>query len=377
MMNLSTLTENDLSGFSDFDGHERVLRIQDPETGLLAFIGVHNRNLGPAMGGCRMMPYESEAAAIRDVLRLSRGMTYKNALAGLPLGGGKSVIIGNPFKDKSIAMMAAMGRAVQSLNGGYITAEDSGTGEADMITMSKETPYVGGLPPENGNLGGNPSPVTAWGVFNGLRSAVRHRYGGSSLAGLKVAVQGLGAVGYDLCRFLYKEDVEVIVTDVRPSVIDMARNEMPDLRVMQPDQIFSTEANVFAPCALGAQLNEKTIPQLKVDIVAGAANNQLATPEDEDRLAQRHILYVPDYAINAGGVIAVAYEYFHRSGLNPFAHDLTRESMMTHVGRIDQTINKIFELAESQGMTTGRAADDLAQSVFMRDGREIPSVDRG
>ncbi|HEY8189140.1 MAG TPA: Glu/Leu/Phe/Val dehydrogenase dimerization domain-containing protein [Micavibrio sp.] len=366
-MDIFDLTENDLSGFSDFDGHERVRRIRDPETGLLAFIGVHNRNLGPAMGGCRMVAYESEEAAIRDVLRLSRGMTYKNALAGLPLGGGKSVIIGDPFKSKNEMLMAAMGRAVQSLKGNYITAEDSGTGEADMITMSKETDYVVGLPAAGGDLGGNPSPVTAWGVFNGLRAAVRRRYGSGSLTGLKVAVQGLGAVGYGLCRLLHKEGVELIATDIRPAMLDMAKKELPGLHVMQPDHIFGADANVFAPCALGAQLNERTIAQLKVDIVAGAANNQLATPADEDRMAQKHILYVPDYAINAGGVIAVAYEYFHRAGANPFSHDLTRETMMEHVERIDQTINDIFELAETRHITTGRAADQLARSIFKED----------
>ncbi|MBI2235018.1 MAG: Glu/Leu/Phe/Val dehydrogenase [Micavibrio aeruginosavorus] len=365
-MNIQDLRADELAAFADYDGHERVRRIEDPETGLLAFIGVHNRNLGPALGGCRMLPYESEAAAIRDVLRLSRGMTYKNALAGLPLGGGKSVIIGDPFKIKNEALMTAMGRAVNSLKGDYITAEDSGTGERDMIAMAKETEYVVGLPGDGtGDLGGNPSPITAWGVYSGIRAATRHRYGANAMIGLKVAVQGLGAVGYDLCRYLYEEGVELVVTDVRQAVLEQICAEMPDVHVMQPENIFSVDANVFAPCALGAQLNENTIPQMNFDIVAGAANNQLATSQDEDRLTQKNILYVPDYAINAGGVIAVAYEYFRRIDTNPFPYALTRDAMIAHVGRIEQTIEKIFLLAEQQNITTGRAADRLAESIFL------------
>lgn len=364
-MDFQDLTSDRLSHFADYDGYERVRRVHDPETGLLAFIAVHNRNLGPALGGCRMLPYASEDAAIRDVLRLSRGMTYKNALAGLPLGGGKSVIIADPFKQKTDAMMAAMGRAVQALHGHYITAEDSGTSEQDMVTISQETDYVVGLP-NNGpdDLGGNPSPVTAWGVFCGLRAAVRKRYGSDTLTGLKVAVQGLGAVGYDLCRYLYNENAELVVTDMRNDVIDRIRAEMPGVHVMQPEHIFSADANVFAPCALGAQLNANTIPQMKFDIIAGAANNQLETADDEDRIAQKGMLYVPDYAINAGGVIAVAYEYFRRTGMSPFAQ-ADRAVMMGHVGHIGQTIEKIFALSEQQDITTGRAADRLAQSIFM------------
>lgn len=367
-MTYADLTADRLNQFPDYDHHERLRRFEDVETGLVAFIGVHNRNLGPALGGCRMRPYEGEAAAITDVLRLSRGMTYKNALAGLPLGGGKSVIIGDSFTGKTEALMRAMGRAVESLKGDYITAEDSGTGEDDMIAMSHETKYVVGLPHQAGDLGGNPSPVTAWGVFNGLRAGVRRRYGSDALTGLKVNVQGLGSVGYDLCRLLHKEGVELTVTDIRPALIEQVRNELPGTRMSAPDDIFSIEANVFAPCALGAQLNKDTIPKLKVDIVAGAANNQMATPDDEDRVAQKRILYVPDYAINAGGVIAVAYEYFAAAGLDPFGTPLTRDAMMNHVGRIGDTIEQIFDLADEQKITTGHAADRLARSIFLAQG---------
>lgn len=370
-MNFTDFGSDLLNRFPDYDHHERLRRFEDAETGLVAFIGVHNRNIGPALGGCRMRPYESEDSAITDVLRLSRGMTYKNALAGLPLGGGKSVIIGDSFTGKTEALMQAMGRAVQSLNGDYVTAEDSGTGEHDMIAMSKETKFVVGLPNQAGDLGGNPSPVTAWGVFNGLRAGVRHRYGSDALSGLKVAVQGLGSVGHDLCRLLHQEGVELTVTDIRPALIEQVLAELPGTRSVAPDDIFKVEANVFAPCALGAQLNKDTIPQFSVDIIAGAANNQMATPDDEDRVAQKNILYVPDYAINAGGVIAVGYEYFAASGQNPFNVPMTRDSMMAHVGRIGDTIEQIFLLAEAQNITMGRAADKLARSIFL-DGAKAP-----
>ena len=238
-----------------------------------------------------------------------------------------------------------------------------------MIAMSHETKYVVGLPHQDGaighDLGGNPSPVTAWGVFNGLRAGVRRRYGSDALTGLKVAVQGLGSVGHDLCRYLHQEGVELIVTDIRPAVIEQVCAELPGTRSVAPDDIFSVEANVFSPCALGAQLNKDTIPQMKVDIIAGAANNQMATPDDEDRVAQKRILYVPDYAINAGGVIAVSYEYFAALGKHPSGTPLTREAMMAHVGQIGGTIERIFELAEQQNITTGRAADQLARSIFL------------
>lgn len=373
-MTYTDLGTADLKTYSDYDDHETIRRCEDPETGLVAYIGVHNRNIGPALGGCRMRPYESDAAAITDVLRLSRGMTYKNALAGLPLGGGKAVIIGDPFKDKSEALMRAMGRAVQSLNGHYITAEDSGTHEDDMIAMAHETKFVVGLPPQPGtvghDLGGNPSPVTAWGVFNGLRAGVRRRYGSDALTGLKVAVQGLGAVGHGLCRYLHQEGVELIVTDIRPAVVEQVCAELPGTRSVSPDEIFGVEANVFSPCALGAQLNRDTIPQMKVDIIAGAANNQMATAEDEDRVAQKGMLYVPDYAINAGGVIAVCYEYFAATGAHPAGTPLTRAAMMDHVGQIGDTIERIFQLAEAENLTTGRAADQLARSIFLNQDKQ-------
>lgn len=369
-MDIKDLDVSTLSAFPDYDGHETIRRIQDPQTGLLAFIGIHNGNLGPALGGSRMFAYESENDAIRDVLRLSRGMTYKNALAGLPLGGGKTVIMGDPRTLKTDALMAALGRGVESLDGRYITAEDSGTNEHDMITISKETSYVVGLPSEAGAVGGDPSPVTAYGVYKGIKACAMRRYGSEDLKGLRVAVQGLGAVGYALCQYLFEEGAILTVTDVRDESLARAQQEMPGITVVKPEEIFDVDAQIFAPCALGAQINDNTVPRLKVDIVAGAANNQLAKPVHGKMLADKGILYAPDYVINAGGVIAVCYEYAERTGRNPFSHDLTRPNMMSHVEKIGPTLAKIFNISESRSITTAQAADELAEAIF-RDKKSV------
>lgn len=363
-MDIKDLDVSFLSQFVDYDGHETIRRIQDDETGLLAFIGVHNGNLGPALGGCRMFAYISEEDAIKDVLRLSRGMTYKNALAGLPLGGGKSVIVGDPRKLKTDALIRALGRGVESLGGRYITAEDSGTNEHDMITISKETSYVVGLPSAADSVGGDPSPVTAYGVYKGVKACAQRRYGNDSVKGLKVSVQGLGAVGYALCQYLHAEGAVLTVTDVRQESLERAQQEMTGVSVVAPEDIFDVEAHIFAPCALGAQINDATLPRLKVDIIAGAANNQLATPAHGQMLADKGILYAPDYVINAGGVICVAYEYCQRIGKNPFNHDITRAHMMSHVEKIGSTLEKIFNIAEARGITTAKAADELAEAIF-------------
>lgn len=365
-----------LGTYADYDGHYKVRRFRDPETGLDACIAVHNINLGPALGGCRMYPYASEQDAIRDVLRLSRGMTYKNALAGLPLGGGKSVIIGDPAKDKTEALMEMMGRAVQTLGGDYISAEDSGTNMTDMGLMLRHTPYVMGQKTEEGKLGGDPSPVTAYGVFCGMKAALRRKYGSADMDGLKVAVQGLGAVGYDLCRRLDEEGAELFVTDVRAAVLEKAQKAFRTVHVVAPDDIFAVDAQVFAPCALGSQLSERSISQMRFDVIAGAANNQLATALDGGALAKKGILYTPDYALNAGGVIAVAYEYFERSGKNPFGHDLTRANMMIQVEAIGKTLDTIFDMAETRSITPDRAADALAEDIFMGQARQTLRQER-
>ncbi len=367
------LTHDVLKTFADFDGHEKVVHVTDEATGLNAFIAVHNTNIGPALGGCRIVRYASERDALHDVLRLSRGMTYKNALAGLPLGGGKSVIIANPHKDKTPDMMRAMGAAVHALGGAYITAEDSGSSEKDMEIIATQTPYVVGMHAAAGSLGGNPSPVTAWGVYNGLRAAVKHRHNAEALAGLRVAVQGLGAVGYELCRLLHNDGVKLTATDVRESVLAQAQKDFPGIQTTAPADIFSAEADVFAPCALGAQINAETIPLLRAGIIAGAANNQMATPGDHAALARRGILYVPDYVINAGGVISAGYEYFNASGFNPYQLRLTREAMMEHVGRIGPTVTKVLNIAVSRGVMPAQAADEMAEAVF----RTVPGAANG
>ncbi len=366
-MNYRDLDSSVLSSFVDYDSHECIRKFEDPQTGLKAFIAVHNTNLGPALGGCRMYPYADEADAIRDVLRLSKGMTYKNALAGLPLGGGKSVIIGNPQDMKTASLIAAMGKAVHTLEGRYITAEDSGTNVADMEVMAAHTPYVMGRQDPDSALGGDPSPKTAYGVFCGMRAAVRHRYQRDDMRGMTVAVQGLGAVGFDLCRRLHEQGASLIVTDIQSKSLDRARDAFGDhVRIVSPDDIFGVEADIFAPCAMGAQINQDTIARLKVGVIAGAANNQLATPQDAARLEEKHILYAPDYAINAGGVIAVAYEYLERTGKNTFAHDLSYDNMVKHVEQIEKTLDRIFNIADARGVTPDRAADELAEMRFMK-----------
>ncbi|MEC8665741.1 MAG: Glu/Leu/Phe/Val dehydrogenase [Pseudomonadota bacterium] len=364
-MDYKDLETDFLKNFDDYNGHERVRRFECKETGLIAFIAVHNTNLGPALGGCRMFPYETENDAIKDVLRLSRGMTYKNALAGLPLGGGKSVIIGNPHQQKTEALIKAMGRAVDTLNGSYITAEDSGTNVKDMMLMSEETDYVMGRKVENSDLGGDPSPYTAFGVFSGLKATCAAKFGSDDLSGKTVAVQGLGAVGYDLCRRLDAEGAKLIVTDIQQASLDRAVSEFKDVTVVEPDALFDADVDIFAPCAMGAAINAGTLPRLKASVIAGAANNQLATPAEEKGLEDKGILYAPDYAINAGGVIAVCYEYLHLSGSNPLGHELTMENMKSHISGIADTLARIFEIAENRGISTARAADELAERIFM------------
>ena len=356
---------------SSFDHHETVRRFVLGDNYMVSLIAVHNTNLGPALGGCRFYNYGDEDKALTDVLRLSRGMTYKNAMAGLPLGGGKSVIIGDFRKDKTEGLMEALGEAVETFEGKYVTAEDSGTTEEDMLAISKKTEHVTGLPPEFfrgkdfGELGGNPSPLTALGCYHGIRAAVHHRYGGNSLQGLKVAVQGVGAVGLELCKLLRQDGVEIFMTDVDQTRLKDAQDSLGGAEIVGLDEIYEVEAEVFAPCAMGGVLNDTTIPKLKAHIVAGAANNQLLKSHHDVQLLDKNILYVPDYVINAGGVICVAYEYFRKSGYNPLDLDITRESMVAHVERIGQNVTDVLSHATAHHMGTGEAADKLAEEKFM------------
>ena len=371
-MIFNDLDKATLGANTSFDHHETVRRFMlGSDTETVAIVAVHNTNLGPALGGCRFYPYADENAALTDVLRLSRGMTYKNAMAGLPLGGGKAVIIGNPRTDKTEEMMSDLGEGVESFEGKYVTAEDSGTTEEDMLIMSKKTEHVTGLPPEFfhgkdfGELGGNPSPLTALGCYRGIRAAVHHRYGGDALVGLKVSVQGVGAVGLELCKLLKQDGVELFVTDINQANLDRAKAELGDITLVAPDEIYEVEAEVFAPCAMGGILNDDTIPRLKAHIVAGAANNQLLKSHHDIQLLDKNILYVPDYVINAGGVICVGYEYFRKSGYNPLDFDITRESMVAHVERIGQTVTDVLSYATAHHLGTGEAADKLAEEKFM------------
>ena len=366
------IEKSELERNTSFDQHETVRRfLLGPESDTLALVAVHNTNLGPALGGCRMYKYLGEEQALTDVLRLSRGMTYKNAMAGLPLGGGKAVIIGDFRKDKTEAMMEEMGEAVETFEGKYITAEDSGTSEDDMVAMSRRTEHVTGLPPEYfrgkdfGELGGNPSPLTALGVYRGIRAAVHHRYGGDSLTGLKVAVQGIGAVGLELCKLLRQDGVEIFMTDVDQQRLKDAKDALGGGHIVGLDEIYEVEAEVFAPCAMGGVLNDDTIPKLKAHIVAGAANNQLLKAHHDIQLLDKRILYVPDYVLNSGGVICVGYEYFRKSGYNPLDFDISRESMVAHVERIGDTVTEILDYAKKEAIGTGEAADKLAEERFI------------
>ncbi len=289
-----------------FDAHERVLFAHDPATGLRAIIAVHDTRLGPAAGGCRFWNYASDAEALADVLRLSRGMTYKNAVAGLDLGGGKSVIMGDPRRIKTPELMRAFGRAVDQLGGTYTTAEDVGVDVADMEAVREATPHVAGLS-KGAHASGDPSPVTARGICDGMRRAVSLRLGRDHLEGLTVAVQGLGHVGRRVCGLLHEAGARLLVADIDAARVDEAVEALGATAV-PVDEIIAAEADIFAPCALGAVLNARSIPHLRAKIVAGAANNQLEEAADAGRLLARDILYVPDFAINAGGIISVARE---------------------------------------------------------------------
>ena len=375
-MNFTELGPELLNEFASFDDHEHVRRFELGEDAegnkIIAFIAVHNTNLGPALGGCRMLPYATEAEAINDVLRLSRGMTYKNALAGLPLGGGKAVIVGNHRTQKTPEIMQAMGDAVQTFEGMYITAEDSGSGEQDMVEMNKQTDFVVGLPPEMledskyGELGGNPSPLTALGCYHGIKETVAYKYKGEkTLADLTVSVQGVGAVGLELAKLLSQDGAKLIITDVSTEGLENAKNQLGDVTIVKPDEIYGVEADIFAPCAMGGVLNDGTINELNVDIIAGASNNQLLSGHHDKMLSDKGILYIPDYVINSGGVICVGYEFFRKSDYNPQDFDIERGAMVAHVMRIGQTVTDIIKSAEAVGKPTGETADKLAEEKFL------------
>lgn len=339
----------------EFDHHRQVLFGCDPESGLKAIIAIHDTTLGPALGGLRIYPYASEEEALTDVLRLSRGMSYKSAMANLPLGGGKAVIIADPRTDKTPALLRAMGRLVDSLGGRYITAEDSGSSEADMQVIAAETAHVGGLRRASGESG-DPSPFTAWGVFCALKSAVRHGLGRRDLDGLRVAIQGVGHVGAHLAHHLHAAGARLVLTDVNREALAHLAEEL-GAEAVAPEAIFDADVDLFAPCALGAALTESVVDRLKAKVVCGAANNQLAAPGVAERLMARGILYTPDYVANAGGVIEIAWQR---------REDYDRAAVMAHIEGIGATLDELFPRAAREGLSPATIADAMARERFGR-----------
>ncbi|MFG2056559.1 Glu/Leu/Phe/Val dehydrogenase [Micromonospora sp. NPDC048930] len=340
-------------------GHEQVVFCQDKQSGLKAIIGIYSTALGPALGGTRFYPYASEEDALADVLDLSRGMAYKNALAGLDLGGGKAVIWGDPEQIKSEALLRAYGRFVESLAGRYYTACDVGTYVADMDVIARETKYVTGRSVEHGGAGDS-SILTAWGVFQGMRAAAEHVWGTPTLSGRRVGVAGLGKVGKYLTAHLLSDGAEVVATDVNPKALEWVRATHPQVELVDDTAaLIASDVDVYAPCALGGALNDDTVPVLRAKVVAGAANNQLAHPGIEKVLADRGILYAPDYVVNAGGVIQVADE------IEGFNFDRAK----LRATRIYDTTREILRLADDEGVPPAVAADRLAERRMAEVGR--------
>ena len=332
-------------------GHEQVIFSHEPSCGYRGIMAIHDTTLGPALGGARFWRYGSDMEALIDVLRLSRRMTYKAAVAGLNLGGGKSVIIGDNQTGDREFIMRAHGRAVNSMGGRYITAEDVGTSVEDMDYVHMETEWVVGIMGRSGD----PSPVTAYGAYRGIKACALRRYGSEELGDRSVAVQGVGNVGYNLCRYLAKEGAKVFVADIDEAKTTRVVDEL-GAEAVESEEIYAVEADVFAPCALGAVINERTVAKLTVDIVAGAANNQLESAGDDSILEDRGILYAPDYVINAGGLINV---YSELAGWS-------LERSKRKAGEIYHTLLQLFDLATAEGITSAEAADRLAEQRLER-----------
>ena len=338
---------------ADFDDHEQVVFCSDKASGLKAIIAVHSTKLGAAVGGCRMWDYASDEEALVDVLRLSKGMTYKNALAGLSMGGGKSVIIGDAKALKSDELFKAFGNALNGLNGRYYSAEDVNITTGDIAIANSVTPYVTGTEGKSGN----PAPFTALGTFLGIKASVKHKFKRDDLTDLTVSVQGLGSVGFYLCEHLHKAGAKLIVTDINQAALDKAATEF-GAKVVGLDEIYDQEADIYAPCALGATINQNTIDRIKAKIIAGCANNQLATPEFDQALVERGILYAPDYVINAGGIINVSFE-----------NDYCADKSTKKVEEIYNTLMDIFEKADVSNQPTGIIADEMAREIIKNGGK--------
>lgn len=340
--------------FDAFDNHEQVTFCNDPETGLKAIIAVHSTKRGPAAGGCRFWNYASDDDALRDVLRLSRGMSYKNAMAGLNLGGGKSVIIGDSATQKTPELLRSFGRFINTLGGKYITAEDVGINVEDMEIVHTQTQFVAGL--NEGEAGsGDPSPFTAHGVFAGIKASVKHRFDRDDLNGMNIAVQGLGHVGYYLCKELHEAGANLVVTDVNQQSIDRVVTEFGATAVAV-EAIYDQDVDLYAPCALGATINDNTIDRIRAKVIAGAANNQLITDEFGQKLVDRGILYAPDYVINAGGIMNVANEVA--------GEKVTTEQGMKDVEVIYDKLIQVFRGADERGLPTHQVADEMALALI-------------
>ena len=337
----------------EFDSHESLHYFHDETTGLKAIVAIHSTALGPGAGGTRRWIYENDADALTDVLRLSRGMTYKNAVAGLKLGGGKAVILASEDTPKSPELFHAFGRAVDSLGGRYVTAEDVGCSVDDMRYVREETEFVSGLPQSGKDAGGDPSPWTAIGCFDGIEAAVKARLDKDSLDGIRVAIQGVGHVGQYLCKLLHDAGAVLVISDVNAEHVRQTVEAVP-ATVVAPNELLFADVAVLAPCALGNILTSTTIPQIKARIIAGAANNQLSTPADGALLAEHDILYAPDYVINAGGIISVAAEYYGNA---------SEDDVRADVGRIKSRLEDIFVQARETGRPTNELADELARSL--------------
>jgi leucine dehydrogenase len=340
----------------EFDGHELLVFGHDAATGLRAIIAIHSTALGPAAGGCRMWPYVTTTDAVADVLRLSQGMSYKNAMAELPFGGGKAVIIGDSRMAKTSELFEAFGRLVDSLGGRYVTAEDVGTTTTDMASVARTTRYVSGLGAAPGQAGGDPAPKTALGVYLGIKAAVKFRLGRTDLEGVRVAIQGLGGVGGHLCHLLAAEGAELFVADVQPTAVQRACEQF-GAHPVAVDEVLALDADVLSPCALGGVLNAESIPRLKARIVAGAANNQLAQGQDGAALQAAGILYAPDYVINAGGIISVSWEYYGGA---------TEAQVLADIQAIPARLTEIFERARRENRTTNAIADQMARERLGR-----------
>ena len=343
-------------GLPDFDDHEAIHFITNDECGLRAIIAVHSTHLGPAAGGCRLWHYAKDEDGLVDALRLSRGMSYKNAMAGLPLGGGKSVILADPERTKTPEMLHAFGKAVNDLGGRYITAEDVGVNVADMIEVSRTTQYVAGLPNSEGDVGGDPGPHTSLGVFLGMKAAVKRALGKDSVDGLHIALQGAGSVASGVALHACAEGARLSIADVDEK---KARTlaDRTGAKVVSPDEILGLDADLLSPCALGAILNEQTIAALKVPVVAGGANNQLATEEDGERLHKRGILYAPDYVMNAGGIINVCTEYLG---------DGDASLVRRRIEGIPVRLEEIWAESVETGRNPAAVADAMAQRLIGR-----------